>query len=103
MTKNFGLSENNYLEIQKRIQTFLKNKTQTTVFVFGSRAKATEKKYSDLDLWIDSTPPMNLSEISELSDIFESSDMPIKIDIVTPMNCFEGYQSRILSERIFWF
>ena len=103
MTKNFGLSEKILLEIKNTILNKFQNKSKVSTYVFGSRSKTTEKQYSDLDLWIESEPELNLTEITELSDAFKDSDLPIKIDVVSGVNCFAEYRERILSERVLWF
>jgi predicted nucleotidyltransferase len=50
--------------------------------IFGSRAKGTAKKYSDLDLVLITETPVSLAKLSELEEEFANSDIPFKIDIV---------------------
>ncbi len=52
------------------------------VLAFGSRVGWTAKKYSDLDLAILGDEPQSLDLISALSEAFEESDLPFKVDIV---------------------
>lgn len=52
------------------------------VRAFGSRYKWTAKNYSDLDLAIVGEHPLTLSELSELREAFESSDLPFRVDLV---------------------
>jgi predicted nucleotidyltransferase len=52
------------------------------VFVFGSRAKQTTKRFADLDLAFDMGRPLTRREQSELADEFEESDLSYKVDIV---------------------
>ncbi len=47
------------------------------VFVFGSRAKFTAKKYSDLDLAIISN-----ANLYALAEVFEDSDLPFTVDVL---------------------
>ncbi len=102
MHNSFGLSEKSLSEIQNLLIKILELKTSYAVFVFGSRSKNTYKKYSDLDLWIESQPALSLKELSVLHDSFEQSDLAIKIDIVTPENCLPEYKSQITSEIKLW-
>ncbi|MGZ3634290.1 MAG: nucleotidyltransferase domain-containing protein, partial [Parachlamydiaceae bacterium] len=61
------------------------------------------KKYSDIDLWIESEPELLQNEITNLMDIFEQSDLTIKVDIVTEETCLRVYKERILKEKVLWF
>lgn len=53
-----------------------------TVWAFGSRVKGTTKKTADLDLAIISEKSLPLTQYSELTDAFDESSLPFKIDIV---------------------
>lgn len=52
------------------------------IWVFGSRAKWTTKDSSDLDIAIDAGRPLTRKEESMLTDAFEESDLPYKVDFV---------------------
>ncbi len=52
------------------------------VLAFGSRTSWTAKNYSDLDLAILGDTPQSLELISALSEDFEESDLPFKVDLV---------------------
>ena len=52
------------------------------VLAFGSRATWSAKKYSDLDLAILGDDPLSLDVTSALSEEFEESDLPFKVDLV---------------------
>ena len=49
---------------------------------FGSRVLGTPHRYSDLDLCIDISVPMDLAQWAQLEDVFSESDLPFKIDLV---------------------
>ena len=98
-----GLNESSINEIQKILRQGLNAKSHFKVSVFGSRAKNTYKKYSDLDLWIDCVPELSSKEISDLHQLFEDSNLAINIDIVTPETCLPAYKQQILSEIKFFF
>jgi predicted nucleotidyltransferase len=53
-----------------------------SVQVFGSRAKGTPKRYSDLDLAFKGDEPLTLSQVADLQDAFSESDLPFKVDVV---------------------
>lgn len=99
----FGIESKILHEIRKILNSVTTSKSDYAVYVFGSRAKGTHKKYSDVDLWLEATPKVTALEIASLNTLFEESEIPIKVDIVTPETCLEEYRSRILQERQFWY
>jgi len=52
------------------------------VCAFGSRAKGTNRKYSDLDLLIDAGRRLTITESADLSEAFSESDLPWKVDFI---------------------
>lgn len=102
MNKNFGLSDKDFFLLKTKLINFLKDKENYKIFVFGSRAKGTERKYSDIDLWIDSNPALTTQEIAFFLNDIEDSDLTIKVDLVTSATCLDEYKGRILSERVDW-
>ena len=52
------------------------------IFVFGSRARGTQKRAADLDLAIDLGRPVSTKEEFELKDQFEESDLPYRVDVI---------------------
>lgn len=69
--------EPHHLEI---LQDILKN--HPGCFIFGSRAKGTHKKFSDLDLCFIRNEPMHITERAELETKLEESNLPYTVDIV---------------------
>ena len=65
--------------IRGTLQKYLSG--QPSVFLFGSRARQTERWNSDFDLWIDADIP-DAVLVSVTEDI-EESFVPFKVDIVT--------------------
>lgn len=102
MIKPLGLSDSQVEFIENTLRSFLKAKSKYIVSVFGSRARGGYRQYSDLDLWIESIPPLTRAEEAELRNLFEDSDLPIKVDIVTPESCLESYLENILAEKQTW-
>ncbi|MBO9665715.1 MAG: nucleotidyltransferase domain-containing protein [Bdellovibrio sp.] len=103
MIKPLGLLPEQIDFIERTLQELLKNKRVINVSIFGSRVRGDYRQYSDLDLWIESTPELSRSEESTLRLRFEESDLPIKIDIVTPESCHADYRENIMSEKKLWF
>lgn len=52
------------------------------VWIFGSRAKGTARRRSDLDLAIGGNEPLPLSIRASLFDEFDASDIPYRVDIL---------------------
>ena len=73
---------------------------KTIIWVFGSRAKNTAKKYSDLDLAIDAGKPLPIKLIVDLEFAFEESDLPYKVDIVDWVSADEQFKKIIENDRV---
>lgn len=86
--------EARHLEIIKNI---LKELIPTAkVYVFGSRAKGSAKKYSDLDLAIDlNQDKLDLSIMAKLCSAFAQTTIPYKIDIVDLNNISSEFKNNI--------
>jgi len=52
------------------------------VWVFGSRATGTARRYSDLDLALEGPGPLDHDTLGQLADALSESDLTIKVDIV---------------------
>ncbi len=69
-----------------------------TFYVFGSRAKGTHKRLSDLDLcYFDEIPNL---VISDLEEQFEESDLPFTIDLVNWHHCKPNFQELIKKDLV---
>ncbi len=73
---------------------------QYEVWAFGSRAKHTAKKYSDLDLAIITDQPLDLSFSADITNAFEESDLSIKVDVVDWASTDEIFRQIIQREKI---
>lgn len=103
MNNMTGLSQETLSYIEGILRQALKNKSCYSVSIFGSRVKNKFRQYSDLDLWLESSPSMTPSEISNLRIQFEESQLAIKVDIVTLESCLPEYIEQIQSEKKLWF
>ncbi|MEE9337983.1 MAG: nucleotidyltransferase domain-containing protein [Methylococcaceae bacterium] len=66
-----------------KVQQILKHYIpDTEVRAFGSRVNGTAKKYSDLDLIVMSKIPLTLQQNALLTEAFEESDLPFKVDVL---------------------
>jgi len=102
MNSSFGLVPKELQEIERILLAGLAEKQTWRVDVFGSRARGAQKKYSDIDLWIESQPELNNREIQNLMEAFVDSDIPIKVDIVSPGSVLAEYKDNIFQEKVKW-
>ncbi len=68
------------------------------VRAFGSRVKWTAKDYSDLDLAVVGRKPLSLRQKRRLTEAFEESNLPIRVDIVDWQSISEGFK-KIIAEQ----
>jgi type I restriction enzyme S subunit len=73
---------------------------QYEVWAFGSRAKWTAKKYSDLDLAVINNEPLPLSLSAALTDDFSESDLPWKVDVVDWATTSEAFRKIIEDDKV---
>ncbi len=67
------------------------------IFIFGSRVKGTAKKYSDIDIALNSK---NLDEniLLKIQNEFENSTLPYEVDIIDINNISETFKNHILND-----
>ena len=70
------------------------------VFVFGSRARGDFKKFSDLDLLLESSKQISLGFVANLSENLSHSNLPIKVDLVRLEDLAKAYKENVMRERI---
>jgi predicted nucleotidyltransferase len=71
-----------------------------SVWVFGSRARPPARKASDLDLLIDAGRPLTPNESLSLTDAFEESDLPYRVDVVD-FHTIQGiFLENVLKDRL---
>lgn len=72
----------------------------TEIFVFGSRAKDTARKYSDLDLLIKTEQPLTYLTLSDIQEDLSESDLPFCVDLVEWNNIDEEFKRKIAPQMI---
>ena len=70
------------------------------VWAFGSRARHTAKPYSDLDLALMTRQPLALEQLASITDAFETSDLPIRVDLVDWASTSEAFRRIIERDRV---
>lgn len=96
----------NSIDISPHILVILRSVLQahlpaaTKILLYGSRAKGTAKKYSDIDLAIDTGDVIPISQFTALISDLEESDIPYKVDIVDLHTIDESFRERIMIEGV---
>ena len=72
------------------------------VYLFGSRARGTNRENSDLDLAVDVGRPLEINEIGQLRALIEILYIPVPIDVVDFQRTTGDFRDRILRDRIEW-
>lgn len=73
---------------------------QWPVWAFGSRATGRAKPYSDLDLAVVTTRPLDLAHIAAMAEAFSESGLPWKVDIVDWSTTSERFRRIIERDRV---
>lgn len=66
-------------------------------FVYGSRARGTSRRFSDLDLCY--KKPLSQELLYKLIDDFQESDLPFKVDFTDYGKCDENFR-RIIDKDL---
>lgn len=88
----FGIEEKIYIEIIKKLKEFFPN---TKLYMFGSRVKGTNYKYSDIDIAVLDKKEIPVDIIAKISNEFENSLIPYEIDIVDLNSISETFKTKI--------
>ncbi len=70
------------------------------VWVFGSRATAAARSFSDLDLAIDIGEPLSLERLAGLAHDFDESRLPYKVDVIDWVTISDSFRKNIENKRI---
>jgi uncharacterized protein len=90
--------QNRSLEIVRNL--LIEHIPNTPVFVFGSRANGRAKKFSDLDLLIHASHPLEFKKLAAMREAFEDSDLPITVDLVDWNACSETFRAMIAPQLV---
>ena len=97
------------MDIQKCYLDQLKNlvlentkKQPVQIWLFGSHAKGTTHRYSDIDIAILPIGQLPAGWISQLKEIIEQSTIPYFVDIIDLSKTDEDFRNKVFSEGILW-
>jgi len=60
--------------------------------VMGSRAEGRSKAFSDLDLVVMGSEPLDLRTLGQLREAFDESNLPFAVDIIEWASCADGFR-----------
>ena len=86
----FGLTKEQFQYIQETVIDPLKS-NGATVWIFGSRARGDNKKYSDLDIMVESREDIS-TIVGKIQETLESENFPYKVDMVQNKDFAESYR-----------
>lgn len=73
---------NNAQRIIKKIVYDFVDPNEYEIFIFGSRAMGTAKKFSDFDIGIKGKKPLSFKTLASIKNALEESDLPFTVDVV---------------------
>lgn len=69
------------------------------VFCYGSRARGDFKKFSDLDLMVESKNPQSI-DLNPIQEILQNSSFPYKVDLVHISDFAQNYRAGYEAEKV---
>lgn len=100
MIPDIDISPHHWKIVRDILQKYIPSISNSQVWVFGSRANKTAKPYSDLDLAIISSHPINLNTLAALTTAFVESDLPWKVDILDWASTSTEFQAIVGKNKI---
>lgn len=70
------------------------------VLAFGSRTTGSARRYSDLDLALETAVALPLPVIFDLQEDFSTSDLPFSVDIVDMSRVSHEFRQKVLSHSL---
>jgi predicted nucleotidyltransferase len=99
----FGLTQDQKISLIQILKSALALHPNTKVYIFGSRAIGKFKKYSDVDLLIESTPDLTQTELGRIKTLLEESQRPYEFDVMTPGRLVEAYQEGVHQTKVLFY
>ena len=76
--------------------------SSATVYLFGSRARGTARRGSDVDVAVDGASDLSIHTLSRLREVLEESTIPFRVDVVDLRDATPAFRERVLAEGIRW-
>ena len=75
---------------------------QAKIYLFGSRARKTHSRSSDIDIAIDAGKALSHAAIDEMVSVFSATNIVEKIDVVDIHQVSDDMRDSITQEGILW-
>lgn len=72
------------------------------VYLYGSRAKGTAHKTSDVDIALLSDAKLPVGFIAKLKELIEESSIPYHVDVVDLNQVGDNFRNQVLKEAKLW-
>ena len=72
------------------------------IYLFGSRARGTNKPMADIDIALDGGKELSRADVDEIKSMFKESNIMYVIDVVDFYSITELMQKQILEDRVIW-
>lgn len=94
----FGISKDHWQWLETEILNPLKSRG-ARVYLFGSRARGTHHKFSDLDILVEAQDDLS-DLIGLLTEQLEESNFPYKVDIVDNRELAASYKKSVDRDKV---
>jgi predicted nucleotidyltransferase len=98
MTRAVDLSQAEATIVSTILRTHLPRNARA--WVYGSRATATARRYSDLDVALDAETPIGLDLLSAITEALSESDLRCKVDVIDLRSVDPAFRALIAAEMI---
>jgi predicted nucleotidyltransferase len=76
--------------------------TDAKVFLFGSRARGTSHRASDVDVAVLPSAPLPAGLLSTIKETLEESTIPFEVDLVDLLEVDPAFRQRVEREGVSW-
>jgi predicted nucleotidyltransferase len=94
--------QSDYLDKLKHLVLENTKNQPVKIWLFGSHAKGTTHRYSDIDIAILPIGHITLGFISHLKEKIEQSTIPYSVDIIDLSQTDEDFRNKVFNEGIPW-
>ena len=75
---------------------------EAKIYLFGSRARGTNSKFSDIDIALDAGKSLPTIDVDEVKSMFKESNIMYFIDIVDFHQMTPFMQEDVIKDRVIW-
>jgi type I restriction enzyme S subunit len=98
VTGSIDLSSDELAIVRDILRAHLPNGAR--VWVFGSRATETARRYSDLDLAVEADGPVGFDVLGDVAEALSESDLPYKVDLIDLRSVDPAFRALISADCI---